>query len=571
MRGYLVVGLLITVTLAGCLGSDEPDAPAPEAEPRPDMDPGMEDAALSAMGRWSGPFDGEVPAVNMVLLDDGRILYWSGLDAREGATETDILGISGPYPEAGESRLLDLSGEAPNVTTPLVPQGGGFDLFCSGQTIMPDGRVLIAGGTFWEWIPDGTVGIRGTQDARIFDPETGAWNTTTDMILNRWYPSVITASDGTTFSIGGIGHWVDPTEHWASWEAFDEATQSWSEVPGTDQRLPLYPRVYEVAGGPLKGQFFVDTVGALWAPFGEHPEQHEWSYQWAFDRDGGTWTNLGLSDFGARSYGGNQMLQLDPARDHAPEFVTFGGSLQQGIFGVPFVERTDLSSDPPTRQRGADMETARWHPLSVLLPDGDVMAIGGSVYDNVAIYSAPTMPPIYENEVYDPDTDTWSPIAPMNVERVYHSTALLLPDGRVLVGGHVPDPNYFGAGRKYINPQPYETRLEIYEPGYLFRGERPLIVDAPDNATYAQTITLDVELPADLDRVVLIRPGATTHTYDGSNRHVILEVVEQVGTNVTVQMPPDAVVAPPGHHMIMVLSEHDEGPVPSVAKWLHLA
>lgn len=565
---WAAVLALSALTLAGCLGDDpvpEPEAPAPE---RPGTLAAPSDATLSQTGRWLEPFDGEVPAVNMVQLHDGRVIYWSGLDASEGATETEVLGVNGPYPAQGESRILEFTDDGFLVTTPGEPTGGGFDLFCSGQSILPDGRIVIAGGTEWEWIPDGTVGIRGVPDTRIFDPATSNWTTTDDMLLGRWYPSIITASDGSIFSIGGIGHWVDPTEHWDTWEAFDAQGEAWSGVPSVSKVLPLYPRVYEVAGGPLKGEFFVDTIGALWAPFGEHQEQSDWAYQWSVNVDTGAWSNLGLSQYGARSYAGHAMLQLDPARDHAPEFLTMGGTLYQSIFGVPFAERTDLSTNPPTRITVPDMAANRWHPMAVVLTDGDVLTLGGSLYDNVALYSFPTLPPIYDVELFDPDSNTWSNVAPMDVERVYHSTAMLLPDGRVIAGGHVPDPNYFGAGRKYVNPQPYETRLQIYEPGYLFRGDRPVIVDAPEAIGYGESFTVDLELPSDLDSLLLVRPGATTHTYDGSVRHILLETAPGNGTNVTAMAPPDGVVAPPGHYMLFANAAHPDGAVPSEAVWV---
>lgn len=568
----LIISCLLLTAFAGCLDRAPVTQPGwGEDATEKDVAPGVDDADLSRTGRWLQPFDGEVPAVNMVVLHDGRVLYWSGLDASEGATETDILGVAGPYPAQGESRLLEFTEDGPVITTPAVPDGGGFDLFCSGQTVLADGRVVIAGGTEWEWIPDGTVGIRGVPDARIFDPATSSWSLTTDMNLGRWYPSLITDDQGDVLSIGGIGHWVDPNEHWPSWETYDHNGTTWTAVPGTDERvLPLYARTYQVAGGPLKGQFFTDTVGSLWAPFGEHPDQADWSYQWAFDADTGAWTNLGLSSYGARSYAGNVMLPLEPDRDYAPQFITTGGSLYQSGVGVALTETTDLATDPPTRRTLPDMNTARWHPMMALMLDGDILTIGGSVYDNVVFYSFPTMPPIHDVEVFHTETETWTQVDPMSVERVYHSTLALLPDGRMLAGGHVPDPNYFGAGRKYVNPQPYETRLEIYEPGYLFRGDRPIIQEAPGELEYATEFTVDVDLPADLDSFLLVRPAATTHTYDGSVRHIRLETVDQTNGTVTLTAPPDSVVAPPGHYMLFALSTHPDGPVPSEAVWVHI-
>src|SRR5262249_56140676 len=107
----------------------------------------------------------------------------------------------------------------------------------------------------------------------------------------------------------------------------------------------------------------------------------------------------------------------------------------------------------------------------VLLPDGTVLVSGG----NGQSESAPTA--VLDAESYNPASNTWSLAAQAQVARMYHSIALLLPDGRVLAAGSNP------------NRRDDELRLEIFHPPYLFRGPRPFIEVAPQEIQYGSTNT----------------------------------------------------------------------------------
>ena len=559
------VALLATLglLLSGCFdGGSEPATGAPR-DPSPQMPP---DAQLAEAGRWLAPFDGEVPAVNMVLLHTGEVLYWSGVE-ENGDDPTDVPFLVTPT-KPGETRVLVFEDSAPTILMPGLPDGGAADLFCSGQTILPDGRVLTGGGSEFHGgpNPDTPYILDGSHDARIFDPLTRNWTVVSDMLLGRWYPSLFTDADGNGVAASGIASLTDPTEHWPQWEQYDAADDSWSGVDGTDQLLPLYPRVFTVPGGPYKGQVFYNTVGTLWGPFGEHPLEATWNFQYVYDPVADAWTQLGLSTYGVRQHGASVMLQLDPSDGYAPELVTFGGSLWRSFVATAATERNDLSTSPPTNTMAAPMNQARWHLNGVLLPDGDVLAVGGGLYDNVYTIGTEN-PPVMTAESFDPQTGAWTELAAMSVPRMYHSTALLLPDGRVLAGGHVPLP------QEPTNPaqeQIHETRLEIFEPPYLFRGERPSILSAPEEITYGEAFDMDVALNGTLDSVVLVHPGATTHAFDSNQRSVRLKVTAQEDGHLRVVAPPDGHVVPPGHYMVFVNRQHPDGAVPSVAAWVHL-
>ncbi len=566
-RGWLIAVVAALTPLAGCLS--DPGSPDDFGADGSQVQPGVDDPELAATGRWLPPFEGEVPAINMVVLHTGEVLYWSGVEARD-ETNPDYTFFTS-YPYEGESRVLDLSGPVPQIITPETPSGAGRDLFCSGQTILADGRILTVGSSDWHTIQDNPDSpfLRGGEDARIFDPESRAWSAAADMNLGRWYPSIITGADGTPIVASGIEDLTQYDDIWREWEDYDVESDTWSKVDGIDVLLPLYPRITLVGGGPFAGDVFYNTVGTMWGPFGEHPEQQQWSTQRAIDLDGSGHRDVAQTNIPARQHAASVMLPLTAERDYAPEFVTFGGSLYQTILATPFTEHTDLSTDPPANTQIASMNHPRWHLNGVALPDGTVLAVGGGMYDNVVIHGQENVP-IMEAEVFDPETGTWTDLAPMAVPRMYHSSAVLLPDGRVLAGGHVPLPNPFEAMRDTVNPQVAETRLEIFEPPYLFRGDRPVIADAPSTIGYGESFTVDVELPAALDGVMLIHPGATTHSFDSNQRAIELEVIEQGNGTLTLQAPPDGFVAPPGHYMLFVSTSHGAGPVPSEAAWVSL-
>ena len=153
--------------------------------------------------------------------------------------------------------------------------------------------------------------------------------------------------------------------------------------------------------------------------------------------------------------------------------------------------------------------------------------------------------------MYDQDTDVWRPLAEQSFPRAYHSTAVLLPDGRVMSGGDTADD---GGG----------SSLELYSPPYLFKGDRPTITSAPTKVQVGQTF--DVVTPDTIDRVVLMRPNAITHTCEMNARHVEL-VFTPITGGVRVTGPPSRLVAPLGWYMMFVLNELG---VPSVAKWVRI-
>ena len=171
------------------------------------------------------------------------------------------------------------------------------------------------------------------------------------------------------------------------------------------------------------------------------------------------------------------------------------------------------------------------------LPDGTVLATGGETDKNGGnIANA-----VYSAELWSSQTMTWTTMASMKTPREYHSTAVLLPDGRVAVSG-------MGVDEGNV---PDELSAEFFSPPYLFKGARPTITQAPAQITYGQNFFVATPDGATITSAVLIRTGAATHFFDQSTRFVPV-TFQQTAGGLTVQAPSAAIVAQPGYYMLFV-------------------
>jgi hypothetical protein len=168
--------------------------------------------------------------------------------------------------------------------------------------------------------------------------------------------------------------------------------------------------------------------------------------------------------------------------------------------------------------------------------------------------------PVFETEIYHPDTDTWTPTAPLNFPKQYHSIAVLLPDGRVLAAGGI-DPTLGGA------PARDQRMMEVFSPPYLSAGPRPSITTAPATMSYASTFNISTPDAQTITSVALMRPGSVTHHTDAGQRYIRLGITAAVPGSLTVNTPTNGFVAPPGFYMLFIL---DASGVPSQAQWVQL-
>jgi hypothetical protein len=263
------------------------------------------------------------------------------------------------------------------------------------------------------------------------------------------------------------------------------------------------------------------------------------------------------------------------------EFLTAGGVLGAGTletpgsyFPVPFsrIETIRVGAGGITGHESrltGSLTNARWFSTGVLLPDGSVMAFSGADRDEVDMPGVECA--IQQAERFDPATEKWTPMANGIHPRTYHNTAILLPDGSVLVGGHAPIPT------AYLNDTtvpggfaPHDGRdpsFEIYQPPYFTRA-RPVINNAIGTVNRGQTLGIQTDDAQSIDSAVLIRNTALTHLVDADQRSVRLAKLA-TGSNsdseVSYQVPSSASVLPAGPYLLFINRKDTDGTlVPSV-------
>lgn len=196
------------------------------------------------------------------------------------------------------------------------------------------------------------------------------------------------------------------------------------------------------------------------------------------------------------------------------------------------------------------------------LPDGTYLILNGGMQGRAGFGTASF--PNRNAVLYDPRkpiNERMSVMANTTINRMYHSEAILLQDGRVLVSGSDPqDPRF-----------EQEYRVEVFVPPYLLSGAQQPEFTIVENTTsfgYGETITLNVQLfqgtAADF-KVSLMASDSSTHGSSMGQR-TIFPAVSCSGTTCTVTTPPNANVSPPGWHQLFVL----DGPTPSVSKWVRI-
>lgn len=447
-------------------------------------------------------------AMHAVLLPDGRVLNY-------GSNQQGVQGAHLEY-AVWDPRLG--TGPASHL---VLPNTTATDIFCSGQSVLPEsGQVFLPGG-------DATIGgIRGFSNARttIFDPKANEMRSGQSMVFKRWYPTVVPLRSGNKLVLGGRED-KGPTPVRTP-EIFLK-DGSWRLLPGATS---------EAAFGVVSGNW--------WYP-------RAWPA-----RDGRVFVlgNQGRMFF-VTTAGDGSITQL-PQRVQTAAFnlpaVMFASGRILALRSAQKVLVIDINGDQPKTSLARDIGQMRFWSNTTVLPDGQVLVSGGSAVGNQLRGVA------YAAEIWSPATGLWTRAAAASRPRLYHSTAMLLPDASVLTaGGGSPGPV------RNLN-------AEIYYPPYLYRRDgsgrpavRPTIVDAPDSLRIG-----DARFPVrvggndQIGRVVLLRNGSVTHALDVEQTFQQLSFT-QTGSSLSVAAPSNLNITLPGYYMLFAISNTG---VPSVAK-----
>jgi hypothetical protein len=386
-------------------------------------------------------------------------------------------------------------------------------VYCGSVTPISDGRVLSVGGA--------NGNPNGIADVFLFDAAAESWVRQPDTPLGRYYPTSTRLPSGRVLIAAGTqsdGVTKNPKIELFTPPVSGAATGTIAVV-GPDHATTFYPKQWVMPDGKLL--------------------QVTDNRAYRFDPSLRTWTALGVRPMTSTASGG-LMVAGTPAG--SSEVMVVGG-LQGGTTGLSSVQRYNYATNAWSRT--ADMPTARANMNVVQVPDGTAFGVGGNS-------SGQSDAPQHATMSYDPRTDQWTTLASQVPRRAYHSTALLLPDGRIMSAGD----NRTGGGRQLI---------DFYSPPYLFAGPRPTITSSPTQIAHGSRFSIGTSTVT-VDRAVLMAPGATTHALDMNARHVELSITPTGNGNFTATAP-NVRVAPPGHYMLFVLTAAG---VPSVATWVHV-
>jgi hypothetical protein len=476
-------------------------------------------------GRWDKPFVIPVAGISAVLLRNAKVLFWSydPLDwDKPGASNTGVSYLWNPTSKAGSF-----------LPTPE-------NIWCGGQTILADGRVFLAGGNLRfpdPTAPAGQQGWMGDLSTYTFNPVTSTYIKQPEMAVGRWYPTVTQLPDNSAIITSG----------------YDES--------GTERVTQIVEQFTPSRG--INGVGTIRTVNIKDTP-GLYPFQYvlpsgsmlqagpEYINSYTLDPATWTWNRLPnmLYDHGGNA---NGVIYTDASVEPASQIITIAGGK------TPPSNNEYLDGyNPGTGWR----DYPRWlqqrrNANTVILPDGKLFTVGGN--SGKTNYSGT----LYSAELYSKPandlTGEWIDVAPNTIPAAYHSSALLLPNGKVLLSQDDRTKTPEAAARH---------RAQVYSPPYLFKGERPDMA-APGVLTRGQTFDITATLyePRTIVSAVLIAPAAVTHGNDMHQRFIKLPITVS-GTLVQASVPASTALVPPGYYMLFIV---DSEGVPSIAKFVRIA
>lgn len=495
-------------------------------------------ASAQSAGSWDAPLNqpSGTTSVHAALIAGGKVLWVMGSGNQEAIANTHgpyYYGIWNPDGSFGSTNTVS------------------DDLFCCGMTSLPNGNVLLCGGTT-EYDHQSLNGkFHGGKFAYEADFNTGSIGNKTQMAAGRWYPTCITLPNGKVFVVQGWDEFgcnnrlveiydpdakswqikLDPAGN-GSYCVGNCATSYYPEAgspcygPGTAPYLSLYPRCHLMPSG------LIASVGAELDDRVYDPNTFKW-----------VWSGKTIK----RHYGTSVLLPLQNTDTEKGKFLVCGGSPTAQDPATNTAEIAEPSGTNGLSRRSIQsMNHARKHIFPVILPTGQVVIFGGNLQTNLS--------PVKNPEMFNPATETWTDWPAATVPRMYHQVTILLQDGRVWTAGTTPSQAL------------KEVRVEIFNPWYVSET-RPTISNQPTGGDYGGTITIPTPNAADITKVSLIKTSAATHHYNTDQRLIWLQIQGTTASSVTVKAPINNKLAPPGYYLIHVLNSAG---VPSVGKFIKI-
>jgi len=471
---------------------------------------------------WSSVIPLPVNPIGVANLPNGKLLMWSAFDTF--SFETDI----GNNPGQTFTAIFD---PATDTATERVVTNTGADFFCPGTTNLPDGRVLINGGS-------------SSPRTSIYDFASNSWTASGLMNVPRGYEGNTLLSNGNVLTFGGS--WSGGTTTDKKGEVWSNG--SWTLLSGLPSANVIGPDPQGVYRGDNHLWLFATSNGKV---FHAGPSSQ---MNWIDTNGAGSIQSAGTRGSDAFSVNGAAAMY-----DVGMILKAGGAPAYQQSTGTTFATNSAYVinikggfATTPIVTPIAPMAYRRAFVSNVVLPNGKVVLVGGqSIPQPFTDTSAILVP-----EIWDPTTQAFSPLAPMATPRTYHSTAILMADGRVFVGGGGQCGS--GCAQNHLN-------AEILPPPYLLNADgtaatRPVIQSAPTTALLGSQITVVTGSP--VTSFALMRLSSITHDVNNDQRRIPLTPAS-TGTNTySLTLPSDPGIVLPGYYMLFALNAQG---VPSVS------
>jgi len=470
---------------------------------------------VASLSQWSALTTLSTVPITAANLPNGKVLLWSSSDQ---FADTPKNGFT--YTILFDPVTLTATDTTVTVT--------GHDMFCSGTTNLPDGRVLVNGG-------------KNDEKTSIYDPVSDQWSASADMVIPRGYNANTLLADGSVLTFGGSWSGAKGGKHAEIWSG----SAGWRRLTGVlvDSALAIDPQ------GVYRGD---NHMWLIPSPNGQvlHAGPSA-NMNWIETQGNGRIYSAGPRGDDDYSQGGNAVMY-----DIGKILKVGGAPAYQGLPATTNSYVIDVNAGVSVR-KVAPMSYARIFSNAVVLPNGQVVVLGGHTVGSPYSDDNSVLVP----ELWDPQTETFTPLPAMASPRNYHSVALLLPDGRVMSGG----------GGLCGGCDSNHPNVQILSPHYLYNADgspatRPVLLSAPAEATHGTSVSVTTD--SEVSSFALVRLSSATHTVNNDQRRIPLSFTRSDSGSYVLDIPSNPGVVLPGHYMLFAMNAKG---VPSVSRTLRIS
>ena len=382
----------------------------------------------------------------------------------------------------------------------------------------------------------------GTNDAYIYNVKEEKFVKVNSMNYARWYPTLAEMGNGMDMAMSGLNNVGQIT---MNSESFNPSTNTWTVGPS--RGFPTYPATFLTESGQL---FFTGSNS------GYGPATAAWRTPGFWNVNTNVFTPVpGIPD--PEDLETSASVLLPPAQKQT-FMVLGGGGVGQSNLSTARTALIDTSAPNPHWVQGPNLAEPTRYPITVLLPNDEVLVTGGSKY-----YRGMHGSDNRDTRIYNVATNSFSWAANSITGRDYHSGGILLPNGSVLTLGGNP---LFG-NKQDTEPQTFNQEIDVYYPPYMFQGGRPAIESAPQVMDPARSYLVKVNDPASIQYLRLMRPDNPTHVTDVNARSIAVSFTKAGNGYLRITIPSNSNVIPPSYYMLFAVNGKG---VPSAGYWIQV-